>query len=128
MSATKQFCKKQLQRCSGLDLYNTLDEDGSRELLRALMEASADDAHAKVVIDKWLKTSPKRPTPYDIYRTADETRPPEVVPPGCDVCQGEPWIRVEGGMARCTCAAGQWFRQKDRENGVAAKTQREAVA
>ena len=110
------FCRTQLERCDSLDLWNTVSDAGKRELLRALVESTVDGAHAKVVIDTWLKRSPKRPTPFDLHAIADETRPEEKLPEGCGACHGDVWIVTAAGAARCDCARGRYLREKDAEN------------
>lgn len=35
-------------------------------------------------------------------------------PAGCRLCSGQPWVEAPGGMKRCDCPRGVWFRQRER--------------
>jgi hypothetical protein len=41
-------------------------------------------------------------------------RASQVLPAGCDICRGEPFMVDERGATRCTCPRGQALRQMER--------------
>ncbi len=105
------------------------------ELLRALERNASSDRQATQIVDL-LMEGKFRPVPSEIRDAAEKVPGKEPLPDGCDICGGEPWVMVErlvyefpqahptlrgkqymaSGAARCTCAKGQYFRIKDREN------------
>jgi hypothetical protein len=80
-----------------------------RELLTTwLHRVSNDHEHAMRIIDHWLATERESPKVADLVRVSVlDLRPAQVLPDGCELCKGEPWVVDAKGARRCVCARGR---------------------
>ncbi len=97
---------------------------------RAIQQHCKTESIAEKVVERLIQGK-FRPSVGEIARAAAEISNAEtILPHGCEICMGQPWITVQKtvidhytgqpqvreGAQRCDCAKGQWFRMKDREN------------
>lgn len=71
---------------------------------------------ARAILDR-LMEGDICPTPNEIRRAANAIAEKESLPSGCGLCAGSAWVYPSDpnlGVHRCTCARGQWFREKDK--------------
>lgn len=83
-------------------------KEGCDEVLECIARNCTDAAHAHAVMTILLDTVTRcQNLTAEIARIAAETRKLPELPSGCAVCNGEPWIMVNGAAARCSCARGR---------------------
>ncbi len=118
-----------IRRMACLPYFNQLGEDGIRALRDHLKSIAPNMDLANSVVGKAL-LGDHVPTPAELSAICSELQDTkQVLPPGCEICEGQPWITIQkrivgpdgvpymaDGSKRCSCAKGQWFQQKDREN------------
>lgn len=46
------------------------------------------------------------------------------LPDGCSDCMGHPFVSITGGVARCWCKRGTYYRAMDRKRGIVAPLRR----
>ncbi len=145
MAVSKTYLKSLVNRLCSLpgqkgqsDLYETPGEAKQairNELGRALERHAVSDQHGDRIVEALMRGT-FRPVPAEIAAMASEIPSQQVLPEGCDICAGQPWVSVEriqwefpkaegamrgkqyiaSGSKRCECAKGRWFQQKDCEN------------
>ena len=110
---------EQIRRLAGLDFFPK-EEVAIRELFHALWDAAKSIDHAKRILDRWLASETKAPTPSEIRVLASQVpivaEPP---PPGCDDCRPTGgWRSFErngySASEYCVCPLGQYRRKLDR--------------
>lgn len=126
MSATKEFCIKQVKRLAVAPLFRPATQQASQDWLDTLMRHCQSDGHAETVITEFLTRTLESQNPLaDVVAIAERTRRIDQPPPGCwlceigpDVATGEmrwyyhvPVERKDGqtGAGRCLCARGRWL-------------------
>lgn len=95
------------------------------EIIRAIARTSKSSAHARAMVEAWMRDNRFAPSPHDIYQIADEVADPEPAPPrpaGCRRCEGtglRSWEVPKGSgywyCGPCQCPAGQARRRTDNE-------------
>jgi hypothetical protein len=109
-------CAGLIRLCCSLDFFPT-DPEVRGLLIERLHRLAKDHHHAKDMIDRWLDTQTVAPKVANLVELAGTVRAAsQVLPAGCDVCQGEPWVVNDRGAARCVCARGQALREMGRRN------------
>lgn len=129
--------KAQAMRASGLRNF-PLYPEGIKEL-RDILRGAGTTERATRIMDRVLATLDFCPTPKELRVLSEQIqREEQQAPTGCMMCGGEQWVMVaklvwewpknppgrQGkqyqaeGSERCTCAKGQWLRDKDRENAA----------
>jgi hypothetical protein len=104
------FCTSLIRLCSGLDFLPS-DVEVRRLLAERLHRVAKNHDHAKAMIDHWLDTQTEAPKVADIVRLAGEVQSGvERLPPGCEICCGQPFVVTDQGARRCTCKRGQALR------------------
>ena len=90
MPIPKSTAKKQVNRLSSTQFFESLGESGFDELVATLASISADEEMAKCVVTSWLDEHSERPAPADLRRIASAysvQRSADGLPPGCDDCR-----------------------------------------
>jgi hypothetical protein len=120
-----ETCKRLVRLLSGLDFFPA-DPEVRLLLVERLHRSATDHEHAKDMIDRWLDTNTAAAKVADLVRLAGEMRKGQVLPAGCDQCNGEPWVIGPNGAGRCQCARGQELRRRDRSHEPPQAVQRES--
>ena len=104
--------KRQVLRLSASPALAPREVDGWMELTECCLKHCDNEAHVKRAITLLLEeTRHCQNLVAELMAAIADTRNAAVLPPGCDVCHGEPWVSTPNGAARCTCARGQALKR-----------------
>lgn len=116
MSATKDFCKRQLKRLAAAPKYFPQTVEGQTEVLNALMRCKSDERAAEIMTALLEQVEIDSVVGSIVYlnqtlRNGDETFRP-LAPTVCDSCSDTGWHSIVGRDGNdystpCTCPEGQ---------------------
>ncbi len=114
---TRGLAAKQIKLLSFQDYFQR-DEDLAELLATSLIRHSDDEAHMQRMVATWIERTRQALHPADVPGLAAQTTYRLALPPGCDVCKGDPWLVGDNaaGQAcavRCACARGQKLAEAD---------------
>ena len=91
-------CTRLIRLCSGLDFFPA-DGEVRRLLIDSLHGNSRNHDQAKAIIEHWLRTQTTAPKVANLVALARDLRENISLPPGCEICRGEPWIITDRGLS-----------------------------
>jgi hypothetical protein len=132
----RPYFRSQVLRLSPTTFFNTLLDEGVKELIDCLIRVSDGDGdRARRIIDRALKT-PNCPAPADLEAIA-ESLGSENVPRGCELCEGtgmrytrklvnrtaldadgNPYVYdsyTADCQERCSCELGRFLKAREKE-------------
>jgi hypothetical protein len=112
-SLTREQAQRQAARLDASPTIAPRTEEGLTELVDCLLRCCQNEEHARTVITQLLDGVPRlQSLTAEIVAIAAATRKRAALPPGCEICQGAPWLMGgQNGAVRCSCARGEALRK-----------------
>lgn len=126
---TKQLAAALVLKCSCLDGFGFVPEEGQEALAECLREVARDDDHAREIMGEILRTRTAMPKPVHLAAIARKTTLEDLNPVHCRECWDSgvcvEWDEARPGYCKpgcpthyCECVEGRARKLRDAEQGI----------